>query len=239
MESCFQQVVAASSWRSWFKVAAQLQTLALYNEFAPATCGQTEVVAPSLVKDLSDFRMFHSHTLRPIPIKAAHALARLSTKAVRWTDSVTNCGQATRLNLLGFIKFSGFSSSTKMPKRAQAATTAIRGSARGAAKVKRATITAMAARQTWHSLQCEHEDSWPARNFSIQSAAISSLYATTIEFGERVEVLLICWLRHHGEHDRSHQKHWVDKNLKTSKNGPKTVQKPYYERSPPCHTSLT
>ena len=55
-----------------------------------------------------------------------------------------------KLNLLGFIRFSGFSSSTKIPRRAQAATKPIRGSALGAATVNRATITAMPARHTCH-----------------------------------------------------------------------------------------
>eukprot|EP00438_Fugacium_kawagutii_P035336 Skav208610 [mRNA] locus=scaffold2802:30061:30534:+ [translate_table: standard] len=78
----------------------------------------------------------------------AQALAMLSAKAVRRTASMTKRGQSKKLNLFGFIKFSGFPSSTKTPSRAQAATKAMRGSALGAASAKRATITAIAARQT-------------------------------------------------------------------------------------------
>eukprot|EP00438_Fugacium_kawagutii_P028419 Skav221009 [mRNA] locus=scaffold2350:65528:65908:- [translate_table: standard] len=72
----------------------------------------------------------------------------LSANAVRRTASMTNRGHSMKLNLFGFIKFSGFPSSTKTPRRAQAATKPMKGSALGAANVKRATITAMAERQT-------------------------------------------------------------------------------------------
>eukprot|EP00438_Fugacium_kawagutii_P035465 Skav216646 [mRNA] locus=scaffold1255:243076:243725:- [translate_table: standard] len=78
----------------------------------------------------------------------APALAVLSANAVRRTASMTNTGQSMKLNLFGFIKFSGSASSTQTPRRAQAATKPIRGSALGAANANRATITAMPARQT-------------------------------------------------------------------------------------------
>ena len=97
-----------------------------------------------------------------------------------------------KLNLLGFIRFSGFSSSTKIPRRAQAATKPIRGSALGAATVNRATITAMPARHTCHKEAIRDSEQKCKSNFNAHNIKTIQevLTINIIPFGS----LYIIWI---------------------------------------------
>ena len=98
MESCFHQVVAevvavlagASDLKQLsFRRLHCTMNWAADDLLCTCDAGQITAVASSLVKDLSDARIL-CHPLRKMAIEAAHALAILSTKAVRRTDSITN-----------------------------------------------------------------------------------------------------------------------------------------------------
>ena len=102
MESCFHQVVAevvavlagASDLKQLsFRRLHCTMNWAADDLLCTCDAGQITAVASSLVKDLSNARIL-CHPLRKLAIEAAHALAILSTKAVRRTDSITNWGQA-------------------------------------------------------------------------------------------------------------------------------------------------